>query len=392
MGPAQAALYKTTKELITEHAFKVVIWVGVGICSAVCAMRLFIRFICFRRLFVEDSLMIGAMAFLIALAAVLQTHLGDLYELIHVQNMLKAPGLDFPVKMARGLKGDAIAIILSIIGLWLIKLNFMILFYRLGYKIRSYLVLWWIALVLVVSCGVVNIALIPYDCMLGSMAHITMECAKESRVNNIYTVYIATVAVDVLSDVLVICFPILIVWKTRLNWRQKFVLSGVFLLVGFTIGVTVVRGSIFGGVYKAVKQSDRQVIDSSWMLFWWYIEFIVSFVIACLISFRSLWSSREEASRIRKYEAEKQRVIIACRENSGRSGESNAGNKWRKFGDDLRTTFAELECSTLDGKDSMRLHLEPHLGTMDVDFSTWPSDGSIKAVSEDSKEASLRQV
>ena len=74
---------------------------------------------------------------------------------------------------------------------------------------------------------------------------------------------------------IVILFPILIVWNTRLNWRQKLVLSGVFLLVGFTIAVTIVRGSIFGGVYKAVKQSDRQVIDSSWMLFWWYIEFVV---------------------------------------------------------------------------------------------------------------------
>jgi hypothetical protein len=348
------------------------------------------------------------MAILIALAAVLQTHLGDLYELIHVQNMLKAPGLDFPVKMANGLKGDAIAIVLSIIGLWLIKLNFMLLFYRLGNKLRSYLILWWVALVLVVGCGVVNIALIPYDCMLGSILHITMECAKESRVNNIYTVYIATVVVDVLSDVLgtspqllkqsramltqsiVIIFPIIIVWNTRLGWRQKFLLSGVFLLVGFTIGVTIVRGSIFGGVYKAVKQSDRQVIDSAWMLFWWYIEFIVSFVIACFVSFRSLWSSREEAAKIRRYEeAEKQRVLIACQENSGPSAGNSARNKWQKFGDDLLTTFSELEGASLFTKDSRRLHLQSHLATMDVDFSTWPSDGGHK-VSEDSKEASLR--
>jgi hypothetical protein len=70
-------------------------------------------------------------------------------------------------------------------------------------------------------------------------------------------------------------FPILIVWNTGLNLRQKLVLSSVFLLVGFTIAVTIVRGSIFGGVYKAVTETDRQVIDSSWMLFWWYIEYVV---------------------------------------------------------------------------------------------------------------------
>lgn len=73
----------------------------------------------------------------------------------------------------------------------------------------------------------------------------------------------------------VICFPVLIIWKTRLNWRQKIVLSSVFLLVGFTIGVTIVRGSIFGVVYRSVTEVNRRVIDSSWMLLWWYIEYIV---------------------------------------------------------------------------------------------------------------------
>ncbi|KAL5372708.1 hypothetical protein DPSP01_013270 [Paraphaeosphaeria sporulosa] len=381
-----AALYQTTKELISEHAFKIVVWVGVGICIATCILRFWIRFMCFRRLFVEDYLMVGAVAVLIAISAVLQVYLGDLYALLHVQNMLAAPGPDFMNQMARGLKGDAIAIVLSIIGLWMIKLNFLLFFYRIGYQIKAYFITWWVALVVVMACGVINLGMVPYDCMLGSTMHITVTCAMESRVQKIYTLYIVSVVIDVLSDLIIMAFPILIVWKTGLNWRQKLVLSSVFLLVGFTIGVTIVRGSIFGGVYKSVTQTNRQVIDSSWMLFWWYIEFVVSFIIACFISFRSLWSSKRDESNTnyRQQLAEKQRIMdLNSPRPSGShgSGNSSTKSKWRKFQDDLLTTFADLEGTTINSNDSF-LHLQPHLATMDLDFSTFGRNPSVSSTSE----------
>lgn len=56
---------------------------------------------------------------------------------------------------------------------------------------------------------------------------------------------------------------------------QKLLLTGVFLLVGFTIAVTIVRGSIFGGVYKALKDVDHKVINTAWVLFWFFIQYIV---------------------------------------------------------------------------------------------------------------------
>ncbi|KAL1594299.1 hypothetical protein SLS60_010056 [Paraconiothyrium brasiliense] len=383
-----AALYQTTKELITEHAFKIVIWLGVGICATVCILRFCIRSMIFRRLFVEDYLMVAAMAVLIAISAVLHVYLGDLYELLHVQNMLKAPGPDFMNQMTRGLKGDAIAIVLSIVGLWMIKLNFLLFFYRIGYQIRAYLITWWVALALVMACGVINLGMVPYDCMLGDVMHITVTCAMESRVSKIYTLYVVSVVIDVLSDLIIMAFPILIVWKTGLNWRQKLVLSSVFLLVGFTIGVTIVRGSIFGGVYKSVTQTNRQVIDSSWMLFWWYIEFIVSFVIACLISFRSLWSSKRDESN-----ANYRQRLVAQQHNmdleksarpSGSNGSRNNSStksKWRRFQDDLLTTFADLEGTTINDGDSF-LRLQPHLATMDLDFSTFGWNPSVGSTSE----------
>jgi hypothetical protein len=165
-------------------------------------MRFCIRFVCFRRLFVEDFVMLVAMAILIAIAVLLQHFLGYIYEIQHVQNRLQAPGPSFPNHLPVGLGAIGIIQAIDIVGLWLIKLNFMLLFYRIGYQIRSYLILWWVALVAVVGCGAVNLSLIPYDCDFGSLLHITVSCAMASRVKQIYTRYIVGVVIDVFSDLI----------------------------------------------------------------------------------------------------------------------------------------------------------------------------------------------
>lgn len=243
--------------------------------------------------------MLLALAILIAIVAVLQKWLSDIYTLIHVENGISAPGPDFLNQLPAALRADGIVVVLSNIGLWTIKLNFLTFFYRLGHQIRTYRICWWVALVLVVSCGLTVLGLVPYSCMFGSLSHIVVQCATESNVSYIYTVFKASVVIDVLSDVIsksthfslcgasscifllrltlptVICFPIIVLWQTRITLRQKLVLSSIFSLVGFTIAVTIVRGSIFGGVYKSVSEVDRKVMDVAWMLFWQFIQYIV---------------------------------------------------------------------------------------------------------------------
>ncbi|CAI6332904.1 unnamed protein product [Periconia digitata] len=375
-----AGFYPTGKQLISQHAFHVVIWFGVGLCAAVCILRFWIRFFCFRRLYVEDFLMLGAMAVLIASASVLQTYLGDIYDILRVQNGEVAPTPDFLNSIPRGLRANFLSLFLDIVGLWAIKFNFMLLFYRLGNQIQSYLIIWRTALVLVISCGVASIGLIPYNCLLGSVQQLTVKCATAASVQNIYTHYIASVVIDIFSDLVLIAFPIMIIWNTGLDWRQKLMLSSIFLLVGFTIAVTVVRGTIFGGDFKSVTKVDREVMDSSWMLFWWYIEYVVSFVIACLVSFRSLWSSQEERSRKRRVEAERQRMIMEIRERAGQSNsnENSQRTKWQKMSDGLLFTFAHMEGSTIYRDDKGRLQLESHLATMDLDFSEWQGDSDSR--------------
>lgn len=216
--------------------------------------------------------------------------------MIHVQNRLAVPGPDFPDRMSAGLRASGIVLILNIVGIWLIKLNFLVFFYRLGHQVRAYLIFWCVAVVIVVGCGAVLLGIIPYSCSFDdNFSHQTHQCASVSSVSHIYTMYKLSIVLDVLSDAiseflnnhasmvslltpscdLVICFPVVVVWKTKIELGQKIILTGIFLLVAFNIAVTIVRGSIFGGTFASVRDVNRHVIDDSWMLFWHYMEYIV---------------------------------------------------------------------------------------------------------------------
>ncbi|CAJ2511541.1 Uu.00g071660.m01.CDS01 [Anthostomella pinea] len=360
---------RTTNELVSEDAFKAVLWVTVGLCIVTGSLRFGIRLTCFRYLFVEDYLMLAGLAILVSLAAVLQHYLADIYLITHVQNQLVVPGPDFPIRLASGLRGDGIALVLNTIGIWTIKLSFLLFFKRLGHQIRPYMTFWWIAFALVVCCGVIHIGLIPFDCIFASTTHLTGQCALRSSVSHIYNKYIGSVIIDVCTDTIIICFPVFIIWRTKISLRQKLVLTGIFLLVGFTIGVTIIRGSIFGGVYRAVEDVDSVVIDTSWVLFWLLMEYIVSFIIACIISFRSLWVNSMEKARDQKIELQKRRRIVKGLQSPTPTGRGLHA-RWREFHDSVLDTLGDLEGTTLDRNDLL-LQFQPPSGRMTVDFSQW---------------------
>jgi hypothetical protein len=60
-----------------------------------------------------------------------------------------------------------------------------------------------------------------------------------------------------------------------LGLRKKLALSGIFGLVAFTIAVTIIRGSIFGGVYQSISEDNMKQMNVTWIWFWFNIEFDV---------------------------------------------------------------------------------------------------------------------
>lgn len=206
----------------------------------------------------------------------------------------------------------------------------------------------------------------------------------------------------------VVLFPVWILWGSGISLRKKIALTFVFSLVWLTIAITIVRGSIFHQQY-AMSHADgapAQMQSPTFTWFWFYMEFSVAFIIACIVSFRSLFvqrakkstAPREEQRRreaayrsaIRGWRARRQKlydsVLDTCRELEGWSGSDaetlnmrglptvpsglmtvdfhDDGNwqKKKKKGGGMTTSTTMTSVSTLGGDGDYRYHADVAAG------------------------------
>ncbi|KAK8001248.1 hypothetical protein PG991_013470 [Apiospora marii] len=343
--------------LLLSH--QIVLWTGTSICIAVCALRFGIRNLTFRRLFPEDYLMLASLIILIALAAVLQHYLGDFYLVLAIMNRRALPGPDFPTRTESAMRGTGIALVLSTVGIWAIELSFLTFFRRFGAQIRAYMAAWWIACFLVVATAVVQIGIIPYSCLFTSWTSLLTRCETDASLTLIYDSYKASIALDVISDVVIVCFPTLIAWRTKITMRQKIFLAGIFLLMGLTIAVTITRGFIFEDAYKSVNDFDRKVINMAWMLFWFMIQYFV-------------YRKRDELARRQR----------AAQGSPAAAVSRQCRNRWFRLHGSVLQTLADLEATDIDQDCSQLLEHQPPSGTpsgkLTAEFSSWSATDTYK--------------
>lgn len=143
--------------------------------------------------------MVLALGCQLAIAILGQLFLVDIYNLIAAEHGGPV-GASFFTDSLRGLKVFGTICLLSLTGIWLIKLNFLIFFHRLGHKIRVYCIFWRLVLVFTVACGVACYGLVQYPCMFGDIETIFVTCNTNSANRGSYLHVIMTAVLDILSD------------------------------------------------------------------------------------------------------------------------------------------------------------------------------------------------
>lgn len=131
---------------LTQATFLGINWMLYALCVLAFLTRLYIRWICFRRLFVEDYLMITAVAILTGIEAMSQYFSDDIYNLMAWVNKTYDPTnfFAFAADTEDMLKACGSGIILFIAGFYIIKVNFLLFFYRMGNRLlRIYRIIWW---------------------------------------------------------------------------------------------------------------------------------------------------------------------------------------------------------------------------------------------------------
>lgn len=146
--------------------------------------------------------MLVALAIIISISGVLHNYLTDIYMILQP---LEATGMsleDYSSLLTVVWRANGVAILLSALGTWTIKTNFMLFFFRLGHQIRAYATFWWAAVMVIVACGAALLGIIPYDCMFNDSTWVNTHCSTTSKMGYIYSVYKANVALDVFSDLI----------------------------------------------------------------------------------------------------------------------------------------------------------------------------------------------
>ena len=220
---------------------------------------------------------------LVAFVSVWQTQATTLYDQYDVQANPAHFTLDFMQRDIVLLRNVVTFNFLFYSCLWTVKLSFLFFFRRLGSKVRGIQVWWWVVLVVTGLTWVASVADIDYQCALSDYMYIVTKCPTLERVHFQNRTFYANCAADVLTDILIVSIPVLMLWRVRIPLKQKLLLMAIFSVTVVIMAVAIIR--------VAVVHENDQNADISWLYLWSGLEAATACIIACVASFRQLFTS-----------------------------------------------------------------------------------------------------
>ncbi|CAF9936601.1 MAG: hypothetical protein HETSPECPRED_010382 [Heterodermia speciosa] len=288
MSSTNAPLAVVQPARVGKSTLQGFLWAGVVVSFCFFMFRIFVRIKVFRRLFPDDALVLAAWFMLIAYAAIWQWCGDQLYLSVAVASgKLLMPPPDFLDQLETFLHGLFVAYYMFYTLLWSIKMSFLLFFWKLGHNVRRQRPLWWSVFAFTVASYAVCLGLVDYSCLLGSKMHLATGCSSPHTIHYQYFSIRFATALDILTDVCIILVSTNILWNLQISMQKKLALAGIFSLTLFIICVSIAR--------VVIATSGAQ-IDLTWVLFWGGIEASVAIIVACLASFRTLYTRSERSS------------------------------------------------------------------------------------------------
>ena len=181
--------------------FKAIVWSGTAISFLFVVGRLAARFKQFRRLYIDDAMVVFAWVLLLVIAILWQElaqYVYLFYEVVSGQD--HAPPSDFASKVELYFRSSIGLIILFYSGLWSVKLAFLIFFRRLSENVSGQKALWWCVTIFTIASYFVCIGNIEYKCLVESFAWLQEHCSTKYTINFQRDTLKVNCALDVVSD------------------------------------------------------------------------------------------------------------------------------------------------------------------------------------------------
>ncbi|KAK8059191.1 hypothetical protein PG996_009121 [Apiospora saccharicola] len=149
--------------------------------------------------------MILALGFMLANAVLCQLRIDLVYHVDAVRNGDIAQPPDFDRSLLKAVHAQLVNSIFCALGIWAVKYNFLIFFYRLGSKVRRYRIALWVVVAVTTACLRVALGTQDYLCTTSSIEFITTNCGASAGIKRQKNNTIVNTTLDVLTDVLSKC-------------------------------------------------------------------------------------------------------------------------------------------------------------------------------------------
>ncbi|KAF1962133.1 hypothetical protein CC80DRAFT_154805 [Byssothecium circinans] len=165
-----------------------------------------------------------------------------------------------------------------------------LLFYRRIFRGKAFNIAVW-ALIVLVSAWIIGFFFANlFECVPIKEAFVNAPgMGGNPKCIDALPMYLAQVYSDAVLDVLILVLPIPLVWKLQLPTRQKWAVSGIFLLGLITVLSSCAKMIIFNFVgHELQKQADISYFLSP-IAYWPIIEAALQIVAACLTMLKPLF-------------------------------------------------------------------------------------------------------
>lgn len=147
-------------------------WGATAVSALFVAFRIFVRIRVFRRLWVDDGLVILAWLLLLISAVLWQTQVDALYTQFQLVSQSVLPTPEIYRKQKVYFRSLAAMIVAFYTCLFAVKLSFLFFFRRLGARVQGQRTWWWIVLVFNTAAWITLIGSMGWRCMLKPLEYI----------------------------------------------------------------------------------------------------------------------------------------------------------------------------------------------------------------------------
>ncbi|KAJ5490165.1 hypothetical protein N7453_010990 [Penicillium expansum] len=273
---------------VPESVFLGVLWALTGISFIFVVFRIYAQVTSFRRLFIDDFLVVFAWVIILSAAVIWQVKGKVLYELYAISAGTKPFNLEFLPRCNKFMRFNAPLQILYYSALCCVKFSFMALFYRITAKVKPLRVWWFVVLFFTASVYIASVADVEYKCSFGGLYYVLSQCPQLDHIHYENRMFWSNCAGDVITDLMILSITFLVLWKTRISLRKKLILLSIFSATIFIMVTAILRVAV-GMNY------DRQM-NIDWLCFWGFVEVDVAIIVSCVASLRQLFVTSNNQS------------------------------------------------------------------------------------------------